>query len=65
VPLGVLLVIKALKVERYVVIKAYRFTVFERSIIYCVSTLSLHREGTNSMPHLHGTFKPVQDPDLD
>ena len=43
-PLGILLVIKTLKGEWYIVINAYKFTVFEILrdfciIIYCVSTL--------------------------
>ena len=48
VPLGVLLVMKTLEDEQYVVIKAYKFTVFEIwrdfkcLVIYCMSTLSLH-----------------------
>ena len=39
-----LLVIKTLENERYVVIKAYKLTVFEIFciVIYCMSALSLH-----------------------
>jgi len=45
-------VIKTLEVEWHVVTKAYKFTVFERFfciIVYCVSTLLLHIESTDSM----------------
>jgi len=47
VPLGVLLVMKTLNDEWYIVIKAYKLTVFEilRNLfvfIYCMSALSLH-----------------------
>ena len=48
VPVGMLFVTKTLEDEQYVVIKAYKFTVFER-FIYCVSTLSQHTESTNSI----------------
>ena len=50
-PLG-MFVIKTLEVEWHVVTKAYKFTVFERFfciIVYCVSTLLLHIESTDSM----------------
>ena len=41
-PLGVLLVIKTLKDEWYIVIIAYKFTVIEIYHIYCMSALSLN-----------------------
>jgi len=44
--IGVLLVMKTLEDEQYVVIKAYKFTVFEIwrdfNVLSCVSALSLH-----------------------
>jgi len=45
------LVTKIFKDEWYVVIKAYKFTVFEISfciIMYCMFTLSLHIESADS-----------------
>ena len=42
---------KTLEDGWYVVINAYKFTVLEiwRDFLYCVSTLSLHIESTDSM----------------
>ena len=49
---------EALKNERYVVKKAYKFT-FLRDffIIYCVSALSLHKESTDSIISPHNPNK--------
>jgi len=52
-PLGMLMVMKALKDEWYVVRKVYKFTTSEilrdfGIIIYCMSVLSQHIESTNS-----------------
>ena len=49
---------KTLEGEWHVVIKACKFTVFEILgdfcvIIYCMSTLSLHIESTNSMIYIY------------
>ena len=52
---GVLLVVKTLEDERYVVIKAYKCTVsdiwrvFFGIGIYCVYVVSLHTESTDSV----------------
>ena len=54
-PLGMLFLMKTLEDEWYIVIKAYNFTIYEilRNLfcvlIYCMSTLSLHMESTDSM----------------
>jgi len=56
---GVLFITKTLKDEWYVVINAYKFTVFEilrdflGIVIYCVSALSLHIESTDSIIPMH------------
>ena len=52
VTLGVLLDMKTLEDDWYVVIRAYKCTVSERFFcisIYCVSVVSLHTESTDSM----------------
>ena len=54
-PLGMLFIMKSLKDEWYIVIKAYKFTDFEILrdffvlIIHSVSELSLHIESTDSL----------------
>ena len=40
---------EALENEWYVIIKAYKFTVFEIFFVYCMSTLSLHIESIDSI----------------
>ena len=52
--MGVFFVMKTLEGERYVVIKAYKFTVFERFFfniikVHCMSALSLRIETTDSI----------------
>jgi len=46
-------IMKTLEGEWYMVIKAYKFTVFERIFLYyhsiCMSALSLHIESTDSI----------------
>jgi len=51
-PLGVLLAMKTLKDEWYVVINAYRFMI-EICIIYYVSVLFLHNLPTLHQQYLH------------
>ena len=54
---GIFFIMKTLKDEPYVVIKAYKFTAFEILrvfsciIIYCVSALSLRIQSTDSITH--------------
>ena len=53
VPVGMFFIMKTLEGEWYMVIKAYKFTVFERIFLYyhsiCMSALSLHIESTDSI----------------